>query len=174
MLNKLKTFFVDKKTQLLVCPFITILFIIDIWTKRLAFSMVDYMYNKTAGIHTYLYVNDYFNIVKVINNGVSFGMFRNLQQAQIILSFITFCIILFVIYLLFTTKSKYKIFSYSLIIAGGFGNIYDRIFYGGVFDFLDFHLGKYHWPAFNVADSLICIGVFLLLFESIFCRIKKN
>ena len=174
MLNKLKTFFINKKIQLLACPFIIILFVIDIWTKRLAFSMVDYIYNKTAGIHTYLYVNDYFNIVKVINNGVSFGMFRNLQQAQIILSFITFCIILFVIYLLFATKSKYKIVSYSLIIAGGFGNIYDRIFYGGVFDFLDFHLGKYHWPAFNIADSLICIGVFLLLFEGLFYKNKKN
>ena len=168
MLEKLKNIIINKKLLLISFFIIISLFTIDILTKRLAFEKVDNIYQKTAGVHAYIHINNYLNIVKVVNTGVSFGMFRNLKYAQFILSFITIIIISFVLYLLFNVKTKYKMITYSLIIAGGLGNIYDRIFFGGVFDFLDFHLGTYHWPAFNVADSLICIGVFLLFFEDIF------
>ncbi|MDD2840257.1 MAG: signal peptidase II [Rickettsiales bacterium] len=175
MLEKLKTFFDRKKLLFSGILIIILFFVIDIYTKRLAFSKVDYIMQKTAGIHTHIYVNEYFNIVKVINTGVSFGILRSITNAQIILSSITFVIISFVAYLLFKSKTKYKMITYSLIISGGLGNIYDRILFGGVFDFLDFHIGKYHWPAFNIADSIICIGVFLLLFEDLIIKlIVKN
>ncbi len=174
MLEKLKIFFEKKKLLFAGIIIIISFFAIDICTKRLAFSKVEFIVEKTAGIHTHIYINDYFNIVKVINTGVSFGMFRNIKNAQIILSAITLTIIIFVAYLLYKSKTKYKTITYSLIIAGGLGNIYDRILYGGVFDFLDFHIGKYHWPAFNVADSIICIGVFLLIFEDLFLKFIKK
>lgn len=153
---------------------IFLLFAFDIWTKRLAFSKVDYIIDKTAGVHTYIRITNFFNIVKVVNTGVSFGLFGSLKYGQFILSFITFLIVAFLIYLIWNTNSRYKTLVYSLITAGGFGNLYDRIIYGGVFDFLDFHIGGYHWPAFNIADSLICIGVCLLILEDFIKFIKER
>ncbi|HSQ97306.1 MAG TPA: signal peptidase II [Rickettsiales bacterium] len=175
MLEQLKTFFGRRKFLFAGIILIGTLFTLDIYTKRLAFSQVEYIQQKTAGVHSHIYINDYLNIVKVVNTGISFGMFRHLQNGQLILSAITLAIILFVFYLLYKTRITYRMFTYSLIIAGGLGNIYDRILFGGVFDFLDFHYKQYHWPAFNIADSIICIGVFLLVFEDlIFMLIRKN
>lgn len=174
MLEKLKEFFNRRKLLFGGILIIVLFFAIDIYTKRLAFSRVENIMEKTAGIHTHIHINNYFNIVKVINTGVSFGMFRNLAYAQLILSIITLAIVIFVAYLLLKVKTKYRMITYSLIIAGGLGNVYDRILFGGVFDFLDFHIGAYHWPAFNVADSIICIGVFLLLFEDLILKLIKN
>jgi signal peptidase II len=53
-----------------------------------------------------------------------------------------------------------------MIISGAFGNFIDRLNYGAVIDFIDFHINNYHWYAFNVADSAICIGAFVMLFEN--------
>lgn len=152
---------------------ILLLFIFDIWTKRFAFSRVDHVINRTSGIHTHIRITNFFNIVKVVNTGVSFGLFGNLKYGQIILSIITFLIIAFLICLIWKADNRYKIFVYSLIAAGGLGNLYDRIIYGGVFDFLDFHIADYHWPAFNLADSLICVGVFLIILEDFIVFIKN-
>jgi signal peptidase II len=171
ILGKLKSFFYGRRALFVSLPIIISFFAIDIYTKRLASLQVDYIIQKTVGVHTYIYINDYLNIVKVINTGISFGMCRNLIYAQIILSLTTSIIVGFICYLLYNAKTNYKITTYSMIIAGGLGNIYDRILFGGVFDFLDFHFKEYHWPAFNIADSIICIGVFLLIFEDLFKKV---
>lgn len=60
--------------------------------------------------------------------------------------------------------------SVALIIGGALGNVVDRLHYGYVIDFIDFHMAQYHWPTFNVADSAICVGVFMLLALSIFSK----
>lgn len=174
MLEKLKNFFGRRKFLFTGMLLIAMLFTLDIYTKRLAFSRVEYITQKTAGIHTHIPVNNYFNIVKVVNTGISFGMFRRLENGQMILSAITLAIILFVFYLLYKTRDSFRTFTYSLIIAGGLGNIYDRVLFGGVFDFLDFHYKQYHWPAFNIADSIICIGVFLLVFEDLLLKLVRK
>jgi len=69
---------------------------------------------------------------------------------------------------------KMRFFAYVLIIAGAFGNLIDRIFVGKVVDFLDFYIGDYHWPAFNVADSSISIGIFFLIINIIFSKEEKR
>lgn len=175
-MEKLISILKNKKTFFIGLLIIFLLFVFDIWTKRLAFSNVDYIIEKTAGVHNHIKITSFFNIVKVVNTGVSFGLFSNLEYGQLILSVITFLIIAFLLYLAWKTDDKYKIFIYSIIISGGLGNLYDRIIYGGVFDFLDFHIGDYHWPAFNIADSLICIGVFLFVFDDfiVFLKNSKN
>ena len=71
-------------------------------------------------------------------------------------------------YLLLRTKKKLEIVSYCLIISGAVGNIIDRILYGAVFDFIYFHVGEFHWPAFNIADSVISIGVMFLIINFIY------
>lgn len=174
--NKIITFLRNKKMLLLSLVIVVpILFFLDIYTKRLAFAKVDSVSAKTLGIHNKVVITNYLNVVRVINTGVSFGMLNNLKSGSTILSIITISILIFVLYLLYKTKSSYyDLFAYSFIVAGGFGNLFDRIKYGGVYDFLDFHIFGYHWPAFNLADSLICIAVFMIIFKDIFLFFRKN
>lgn len=105
----------------------------------------------------------FFNLVHVRNRGVTFGLLSgNLQP--IIFVILSLIVVGFLID--YARKNKnYQPFI-SLIVGGAVGNIIDRLAYGSVVDFLDFYLGKHHWPAFNIADSAIVIGVFVLFFIS--------
>lgn len=105
----------------------------------------------------------FFNIVHVRNRGVTFGLLSGTLQ-PIVLIILSLVIVGFLID--YARKNEnYRPFI-SLIVGGATGNVIDRIVYGSVVDFLDFHLGKYRWPAFNIADSAIVIGVFVLFFIS--------
>lgn len=112
-------------------------------------------------------VTPFFNFVKVWNHGISFGMFNNLAYGQWILSLVALMISVFLIPLLLRATSSFESLAYSLIIGGAVGNVIDRVIYGAVADYLDFHAFGYHWPAFNVTDSAIFVGVALLLIYSI-------
>jgi len=114
-------------------------------------------------------VTSFFNIVMVWNQGVSFGMFsNNSDYGPIALSALSIVIaIIFAVWML-RSQSKLQCLAIGFVIAGALGNVIDRLRFGAVIDFLDFHAFGYHWPAFNVADSGICIGVFLLIIQSLF------
>ena len=71
-------------------------------------------------------------------------------------------------------KNELKIAALALIIGGALGNVIDRVRFGAVLDFLDFHYQNWHWPAFNLADSFICVGVFILIVIEIFENKKKK
>jgi signal peptidase II len=106
----------------------------------------------------------FFHLTYIENTGMAFGFGQNRNIYFIIIS-----ILLIILLLVFhhKTKDQQDILlrcSLALIIGGALGNLYDRITYGNVIDFLDFFIGTTHWPAFNVADSCICIGSFLFLF----------
>ena len=73
---------------------------------------------------------------------------------------------------LYCTQKLYMAWALGLIIGGAMGNLYDRIKNAAVADFLDFHIGMYHWPAFNLADSFVFIGVVLLLIEDLYLQKK--
>ncbi|MFP3868126.1 MAG: signal peptidase II [Desulfobacteraceae bacterium] len=107
-----------------------------------------------------------FNLVHVHNRGAAFGLLANWSEAYTSLFFIfTTLIVLAVLgYLFFRLAGDdYRAAAgYSLIMAGALGNLIDRLRLGEVIDFLDFYVGRYHWPAFNVADSMICLGAGLL------------
>ncbi len=105
----------------------------------------------------------FFNIVRIQNYGISFGMLSGTVQPFILISISIVIICFLIIYL---RKHKQYNLPIILIISGAVGNIIDRVRFHSVIDFLDFHLGIYHWPAFNIADSAIVIGVFILLFVS--------
>ena len=113
---------------------------------------------------THIEVSSFCNIILVWNYGMSFGIFNDADQNQGLL--IT-CAIIIVMTLMYYTRSASKKLSYisaGLIIGGAFGNIMDRIYYGAVLDFIDIYYAKWHYPTFNVADCMICLGVFILLF----------
>ena len=117
----------------------------------------------------------FFNLILVWNNGVSFSMFsNNTLIGRYLLVLLSLSITIYIAYLLKKEKSKINRFAFILIIAGALGNIFDRLRYGAVIDFLDFYLGKYHYPAFNVADIYICVGVGLIILNSMLKNKKEN
>ncbi len=111
----------------------------------------------------------FFNIVMVWNQGVSFGMFNNGDTMSIIfLTSVSLIISMIFAVWLWRSTSRLQSFAIALVISGALGNVFDRLRFGAVIDFLDVHFAEYHWPAFNVADSCICVGVFLLIVHSLF------
>ena len=109
-------------------------------------------------------VVDHFNLVKVWNTGVSFSMFNGYGDlGSFILCGVALVISAFLLYWMYHENSRIKIISLGLIIGGALGNVVDRLHFGAVMDFLDFYYQDYHWPAFNLADSFICVGAFLLI-----------
>ena len=117
----------------------------------------------------------FFNIILVWNNGVSFSMFANNSLiGRFALVGLSLAITIYIIHLLKKENDTLNRFSLILIIAGALGNIFDRLRYGAVIDFLDFHIGIHHYPAFNVADIYICVGVGLIILNSIMKKKNKK
>ncbi len=116
-------------------------------------------------------ITSFFNLVVVYNHGVSFGMLREVGvDNRMLMIGLTASITAGIIVWLTRTTHKFLACALGLVIGGAIGNIIDRIRFGAVFDFLDFHVAGWHWPAFNVADSAICIGVCLILLDSFLCN----
>jgi signal peptidase II len=105
----------------------------------------------------------FLHIVNVRNIGAAFGSFKNLGSTFFII--ISILAIAFVVYLLI--KRIYNYFGLSLVLGGAIGNLIDRILYGKVIDFIDFSVGSFHWPAFNVADSSLTIGIIIIFLTSV-------
>ncbi len=113
----------------------------------------------------------FFNLVMVWNYGISFGMLAEPGTNIPIFLIVTALVIVGVLlYWLYHLKDRFLAFSVALVIGGALGNVIDRILYGAVADFFDVHVAGYHWPAFNIADSAVFIGVMLLLYDSFFRR----
>lgn len=104
----------------------------------------------------------FFNLTFIGNSGAAWGLFQGQNFALIILSIVTI-VVMFVFRKSFDTSFPPQKVSVGLILGGIFGNLIDRIVYGQVIDFLDFHWRGNHWPAFNIADSAICVGAFLYI-----------
>ena len=140
---------------------------IDQFTKNYAINTIQNLERKTNYIHHHIPVFKGFNIVLVHNKGVSFGMFNNNNNiTKYILFSVIIIITLYVAYLIFKSKTIYEIIPYSMIFTGAIGNIIDRLKYGSVIDFLDFYIADYHWPSFNIADTLVVVGVCsIILFD---------
>ena len=106
-------------------------------------------------------VTSFFNLVYVTNRGGAFGVGRHGNGALFIVASVA---AIFVVVMLVKRIKRASFFVYiflGMVLGGGVGNLYDRLVYGSVVDFLDFHLGSLHWPAFNVADTSIVVGVLL-------------
>ncbi len=110
----------------------------------------------------------FFNVVLVWNRGVSFGLFNSHPEwMPWILLALTSALTIALIFWLFHTPRRFTLFGLAMVIGGATGNIIDRVRHGAVVDFLDFHMAGLHWPAFNVADAAIFIGVVFLLWDSV-------
>ena len=123
---------------------------------------------------TTISVFSFLELVFVSNTGISFGLF---SEGGILgrYFFSTFSITvgLFIAVLAFLAEKKIVFFALCLISAGAIANSIDRVYFGGVIDFIDFFVYNFHWPAFNFADIFITVGVFILLFENIYSNYEK-
>ena len=110
-----------------------------------------------------------FRLVRVENTGMAFGLFNDSPSPLVfvLLTIISAALLGFVAYLLWSNQTPSALGGYglALILGGAAGNVVDRLARGKVIDFLDFYLGSYHWPAFNLADSAIVVGAALLVID---------
>jgi signal peptidase II len=136
--------------------------VLDQWTKSMIVQKLP-LHQRVEVIH------GFFNIIHVRNTGGAFGIFGGEKGGlgSVLFVIVSLFAIGVIIYLFMKTREDEKTLalSFSLILSGAMGNLIDRLRYGEVIDFLDFHLSTYYWPAFNVADSAICIGIGLLALE---------
>ncbi|MEM6811058.1 MAG: signal peptidase II [Pseudomonadota bacterium] len=119
-----------------------------------------------------LEVLPFFNLSMVWNKGVSFGMFQN----ENIWPLTILALVISGIFSVWLAKSKswVETISLSMIIGGALGNVIDRLHFGAVADFFDFHIADWHYPAFNIADSLITVGIVILVIHSLFFSPEKD
>ena len=120
-------------------------------------------------------VTPFFNIVMVWNKGASFGLFStNSPWTQVALGGLALAISAVLVVWLSKAQSRWLAVSLGCVIGGALGNAIDRATYGAVADFLDFHAAGYHWPAFNVADIAITVGVVMLLLDGLIAGRRDN
>ena len=146
--------------------------ILDIISKRAIFGILENIAITQSTSNPEIKITGFFNLVYVWNRGVSFGMFGNLENSQIIFCVVQSAILIFLLFWLYRNQKIHLVYAISLIIGGALGNLTDRIKYGAVADFLDFYVKSYHWPAFNLADSFVFIGVMILIFEDLIFKKK--
>ncbi|GHT49405.1 lipoprotein signal peptidase [Endomicrobiia bacterium] len=151
------------------CLLGVIVIILDQVTKFLISRFVSY--GSSIKIVPFL---NFFNITSVTNTGMSFGMFKDKN------SLFSVVIPLFLLGLsLLVYKNRNKInkiqqYAFCLVIAGGLGNLVDRLSRGAVVDFLDFGINSLRWPSFNIADSSNCIAMFLIFVDIIFLSKRQK
>jgi signal peptidase II len=116
-------------------------------------------------------VTPFFNLVLTGNRGVSFGLFNtNATMNTAVFTILAAVIVIALLLWLRRAQTPMIRLALGLIIGGAIGNVIDRLYRGAVVDFLDFHLGDWHWFAFNVADAAICLGVAALLLDGLLAR----
>tara|TARA_B100000123_G_scaffold266068_1_gene237835 strand:- start:366 stop:857 length:492 start_codon:yes stop_codon:yes gene_type:complete len=155
-----------KKENIYFLFFIFIIFFLDRYSKNLILNLLE---NEK-----YFFINNYLNLNLVFNTGIGFGFFSlNAGIYYNMLSMLIFLIILVLVYLMFQSKTSEKIF-FSLIIGGAIGNLYDRIIYKAVPDFIDFHIKDFHWFTFNIADIFISLGIIFMILNEVLYKKQKN
>ena len=149
------------KNNLYLLVVILIIFFLDRYTKL--FVLNNFIEN------TY-YLNDYINIDLTWNTGVGFGLLSyNSSFMYNLITIVIISVILILFYTAIISENLEKLI-FSIIIGGALGNLYDRLIYKAVPDFIDIHYNNFHWFTFNVADIFITIGILILILRNIFVK----
>jgi signal peptidase II len=140
-----------------------VVLVLDQWTKWLVEVHLPRGVSQPV-------IGGFFNLVHVQNSGVAFGLFAEQGAARswmlALLGLVALSAV--AVYFWITPRGDLLLLTALALVAGGaVGNLIDRIAAGGVTDFLDVYVGSYHWPAFNVADSAITVGIGLMIFDAV-------
>ena len=135
-----------------------------------AFDRISKIKITNLTIESTYYVNNFINFDLIWNTGIGFGLLSS--ESSLIYNLVTIligCVILILIYYFIISENVDKL-SYSIIIGGAFGNLYDRIVFNAVPDFIDLHYENFHWFTFNVADIFISMGILIFITRSFFVK----
>ena len=155
------------RNKIIIIVSIFVCFISDRITKIIAINF--FLKNSSESF----YYNSYLNFILTWNKGIAFGILESENIYYHIISGIIFFILAFIIFQLINSKFFVEKFSFALIFGGALGNFFDRIYYGSVPDFIDFHFKDYHWFIFNLSDIWITLGIVLLIIFEL-SNFKKN
>ncbi len=145
-----------------------LLFFIDRLSKIIILNYFE------TSLETYIKITSFLNLVLVWNSGVGFGLFSFEENiAYNIITFFVLLVIILIFYLSLKTNNI-KFYFYLIIIGGALGNFFDRILYSAVPDFIDFHIGNFHWFVFNIADIFITVGIICLIIAEIMLNKEIN
>ena len=156
----------DKK--FLINSFLVLLiFLID------RFSKIYVIYLDKKYIGSEIFSSKFLNISLIWNEGIAFGLFSFNDKIFYNILTIIILIIILVIFFMTTKSNGFKKYSLLMILGGALGNVFDRLHYKAVPDFLDLHVGNFHWFIFNVSDIFITLGVLILIYFEIIDK-KEN
>ena len=148
---------------------VTLIFSLDRISKIYVINLDKVNYSSE------LYQSKYLNIDLVWNEGIAFGLLSfNQNNLYNLLSFLIAIIIFVIFFMIIRNNDNNKKYPLLMIFAGALGNLYDRITYKAVPDFIDFHIGEFHWFIFNVADIFISLGVFFMILVELIDNNKSN
>ena len=151
------------KAQLVFWPLIAAGFTLDLWSKIVVFDWLKQQQSNSVSI-----IDGFLQLVLAQNDGAAFGLFSGKPYLLAAVSVIALLVILAIFFLSGTQHTLVHI-ALALFAAGVCGNLYDRIFNNGfVRDFIDVYYRQFHWPAFNIADTMLCIGVGVLILSTFF------
>ena len=138
------------------------------------FSKIYVLYLDKINYSPELYQSKYLNITLVWNEGIAFGLLSFSQYSLYNLLSLLIAIIVLIIFFMIIKNNNIKKYPLLMIFAGAIGNLYDRVSYKAVPDFIDFHIGEFHWFIFNVADIFISLGVFFMILIELIDNNKSN
>ena len=158
----------NHKKILLNFAVVSLIFFIDRFSKIYILNLAE-LNNKVD-----IYLSPFLNFYLIWNKGIAFGLFS--LNDELVYNFLTILIsiIVFVILIMIIRLRGFQRYSLLMVFGGSLGNLYDRIYFSAVPDFIDFHIGSFHWFIFNVADIFITIGVICLIYAEIFLNKDDN
>jgi signal peptidase II len=158
----------NKYTKLVIVAGIVVL--ADQISKALILKFLPYHQNIPI-------IKGFFNITHIRNPGGAFGLMANMHPTfrTVVFLFISSLAVGLILYFYKKTPNSQPFLAtgFALIFGGAIGNLIDRVRFGNVVDFLDFYFGNLHWPAFNIADSGITIGIFIFIFHLVFKKLPE-
>jgi len=133
---------------------------------RISKIYVIYLDKKLFG--SQIFSSKFLNINLIWNEGIAFGLFSFNEKIFYNILTILILIIIFIIFIMAIKSDGFKKYIFLIILGGALGNVFDRLYYKAVPDFIDFHIGNFHWFIFNVADIFITIGIFFMVVIELF------
>ena len=156
------------KSFLINLSLIFIIFLFD----RISKIYVIYLDNKLLGSE--IFSSNFLNIYLIWNEGIAFGLFSFNEKIFYNILTIIILIIILIIFIMTIKSDGFKKYSLLMILGGALGNVFDRLYYKAVPDFIDFHIGNFHWFIFNVADIFITIGILFMVIIELFNKNQKT